>query len=159
MGKLVGAFGDFRATILTVTGCITGAVGAIILGEGIIRRDFSKAIESVLYWFVIGAVCFAVAKFRYKNRLVLYHDGLVQVKRGRVDALLWRDVQQVHWERVTHYGSGLAYKVRYQCSFQRGDGTWLALDAILITPEVMKALQQSAGLPNSAGGNRGTQAQ
>jgi hypothetical protein len=159
MGKRIGAFGDYRATILTVIGCTLGVVGTILLADVILRRDLSNGIGSVLYWFVVGGVCFALAKFRYKNRLVLYHDGFVQIKWGRVDALRWRDIQQISWERVAHYSSGLAHKVRYQCALQRGDGTWLALDAILITPEVMKALQQSAGLPNSAGGNRGTQAQ
>ncbi len=159
MGKLVGTFGDFRATVLTIVGYINGAIGVIGLTDGIFRQNLREATEFALFWFVSGAVCFALAKFRYSNRLELYHDGFVQVKRGRVDSLLWWDVQQVHLDRVTYYGSGLAYKVRYQCSFQRGDGTWLVLDAIPITPEVMNLLRKTAGLRNIAGGDRGMQSE
>jgi hypothetical protein len=98
---------------------------------------------SGLFWVVAGVVCFAVGKFLRKNRLVIYQHGIVQHKRSGADVLLWRGIQQVYSERVTYYGSGLAYKSRYQCSLQRWDGTWLALNAIPITSQVMKALREN----------------
>jgi hypothetical protein len=110
----------------TVFGCTLLALGMVLSTGGRLRLPTKSDIQVASIVILMGTVSFAVGKFRQKKRLLIYEHGIAQTKWGKADAILWRDIRQVRLERETHYGSGLAYKVRYHYSLQRGDGTWLA---------------------------------
>jgi len=91
---------------------------------------------------VVGAGFFALGTLRKNNRLLVYSDGLVQVKRGKAEPLLWRDVHDVvvEQERIYHV---TAKTVRNYCSLQRKVGTWVKLNAVPVTGSVIKAIRQA----------------
>jgi hypothetical protein len=122
-------------------------VEEIFRGPKFIFADLAAA--SIL--LLMGIVFFSIGRLRPKNRLLIHEHGIAQIKWTEVDAILWPDVRQVRCERETRYGSGLAYNVRYHCSLGRSDGTWLTLNAIPITSQVMKALGQCPGFSRLGG--------
>jgi hypothetical protein len=154
MGKLIGEFGDFWAPFFKGLGYVFGALGTFLLAVAIFRfatnGPFTDEISLGITLAVVGTGSFAIGKLRQKKRLLIYQGGIVQIKWRKVDAFLWRDLRQMQMDRETRYDSGLASSVRYHCSLQHGDGTWLALNAIRITSEAAKAIRQSAVLANPA---------
>jgi hypothetical protein len=128
-------------------GYVFGALGVVLLLPELLSNK--NDVEGAAFLIVVGIVLFAVGKFIQKKCAAIYQNGITQIKWGEIDFLLWRDVRQIFVERETSYGSGLAYKVRYNCTFQRCNGTWLKLNAIPITAPVIKALQQCAVIANS----------
>jgi hypothetical protein len=147
LGTLIAEFRDIRAVITTIMGYAFAALGTFLLVYSLFHE---KEAEPAFFFIIIGAVMFGVGRFFQKKRLAVYQNGIIQSKWGKMDSVLWRDVRQMSAERETHYDSGLAYKVRYHCHLERSDGTWLALDAVPITSETMKALRKSATLANIA---------
>jgi hypothetical protein len=126
MGNVHAEFWDFRAGILTKFGFTLGALGTVVLTGSILHlppRFLFNEIELGYFLAILGVVFFAIGKFWKRKRLVFYEHGIMQRKWGSVDCILWRDIRQMDLERETSYGSGLAYKVRYHCSLQLGDGT------------------------------------
>jgi hypothetical protein len=153
LGTLVAEFRDYRASVSVAVGYCIGAIGAVLLVGSLFalppKALFNKNdIDLAIYLVLAGAVLVAVGKLFQRKRLAIYEQGITQTRWGKADSLLWRDVRQVRVEREARYGSGLAYRVRYCCRLERGDGTWLALDAVPITAEVMKALRKGAPFAN-----------
>jgi hypothetical protein len=155
LGELIAEFRDVRAGIFAAIGYTFAVPGTILVVGSLLalppRFLFNRnAIQAAIYLMVFGTVSLAVGKFLGKKHLAIYQHGITQVKWGATESLLWRDVRRVFVERETHYGSGLAYRVRYRCSLERSDGTWLPLNAVPITSEVMNAFRKSAAPMHSA---------
>lgn len=155
LGGLIAEFRDFRAGIFAAIGYTFAVPGTVLLVGSILalppRFLFNRNdIHPAVYLMVFGTLSLAVGKFLGKKRLAIYQNGIIQVKWGATQSLLWRDVRRVFVERETRYGSGLAYRVRYYCSLERSDGTWLLLNAVPITSEVMNVLRKSAAPVHSA---------
>jgi uncharacterized protein DUF6585 len=146
MGKLLGEFADIRAGALVTVAYLFAGLGVVLVAVQLFNPHESLWFMG-LSGIVIGAVCFAVGKFRAKNRLLLFQEGIVQMKGGRVEPVLWREVQELYLEQETRYSSGLAYGVRYRCSLQRKDGTRLGLNSIRLTSAAVTAIRQSAPVP------------
>jgi hypothetical protein len=119
-----------------------------VLGTALLAGGFLAGSEElrVLGGIVLGMalVVFGAGVRRQRNRLAVYAGGLVQVRRGMAEPLLWLDVQAVVLERQRHYHNlGLYKTVRTACHVQRRDGAWVAVDVVPVTGEVMRALRQS----------------
>jgi hypothetical protein len=146
MGKVVAEFKDFRARITIVFGLVLMVLGMI---DPIARVAQGKRPDTGVVALLFGGLLFvAVGSFFHKRRILVYDQGVGQIKGLKKDSILWRDIQQIYCEAETRYGSGLAYRVRHKCWLQRPDGTWLALNAIPITPQVMKGLRKFPAFAN-----------
>jgi hypothetical protein len=150
MGQVVAEFKDFRARITIVFGLVLMVLVTIDpiarVAQG--KRPDTGVVALLFGGLLLGLLFVAVGSFFHKRRILVYDQGVGQIKGLKKDSILWHDIQQIHCETETRYGSGLAYRVRHKCWLQRPDGTWLALNAIPITPQVMKGLRKFPAFAN-----------
>jgi hypothetical protein len=147
MGGLLSEFGDVRAGALRALGCAFAGLGIALLAAQLLFGLHELLAELAVCGIVVGGISFGIGKILGNNRLLIYREGVVQVKAGRTEAVVWQDIHKVYLQQEKRYYSGLNYDVRYHCSLKRKDGTWLVLDAIRITPSVAKAIRQGAATP------------
>ena len=142
-GPLIAEFNDARAAAGRAVGLFMGVPGIALIGVGLLAGPGDGWLCGVIP-VVLGAGFFALGTLRKRNRLLVYSDGLVQIKRGKAEPQLWEDVHEVLVEQErTYHHLGMYKTVRNFCSLQRKDGTWIKLNAVPITGAVIKAIRQS----------------
>jgi hypothetical protein len=142
-GQLIAEFSDARAAAGRAVGLIICIPGIALVVVGLLNSPDSSWICG-MFPVVLGGGFFALGTLRKNNRLLVYSDGLVQIKRGKPEPQLWRDVQDVILEQETTYHNLGMYKtVRNYCSLQRKDGALVKLNAVPITGPEIRAIRKS----------------
>jgi hypothetical protein len=142
-GQLLEEFKNTDAAVARVIGLFMSLPGIVLLCVGLVGGSEAVRVLGAIA-VIVGGVFFAVGTWRKNNRLLVYSDGLVQIKRLKAETHLWRDVQDVIVEQERTYHNLGTYKtVRNSCSLQRKDGGWVRLNAIQITGLDIKAIRRS----------------
>lgn len=113
-GELFSRFGEVEKvyrpsagqTVVGVFLATLAAVGAFAVAAFGCGFDVTNRVCAV----VLGVMASAFAVWLYRQRrwrLVIFADGLVQVRAGGVDELLWSDVREVVQTRTKGFGESV----------------------------------------------------
>lgn len=145
-GELLREFKDTRADSIRLVAGVMAVLGIAVLVVGILIHMRDVGIFGAIA-ILVGSVFLAFGNWRKDNRLFVYREGLVQVKRREVQSHQWRDVQQVvlKWQmrvvRDVIYAQELG--VRASCFLKMMSGGCVKINAIPITTSVIQAIWES----------------
>ena len=142
LSELIAEFKEETATVPLSAGLALAAAGLLLLAVQLLINLHEFLLILGILWIVLGLIFVAVGTSLKKNRLLIYAEGLVQLKRGEAQPSLWKDVQKVLVEERRHYASGVCHSVNYQCKLQHNDETVTKVDVITITPRILQIIQE-----------------
>jgi hypothetical protein len=142
LGELIAEFKEETAGVPLTIGHMLATVGALLLGAQLLIDLHEFLIALGVLWIVMGLVLVAVGRSLKKNCLLVHAEGLVQFKGGEPRPSRWKDVQEILVEERRRYASGVCYSVDYLCNLRQHDGTVTKVDAVTITPRILKIIQE-----------------
>ena len=142
LGPLIAEFKEETAGVPRAVGLALGSAGVLLLTAKMLFDLHPFFAVLGIFWIGLGFLMAGLARGLKKNRLLVYAEGLLQIKKDDAQACLWRDVQNILVSERREYASGLGYAVHYDCSLQHHDGAATNVDAVTMKPHILGLIRE-----------------
>ena len=143
-GEPIREFSDIRAAPFRAVGVIITLVGIALFAVG---PDPDNVRNFGLAMAAVGVTAFLFGTWRKSNRVLVCAEGFAHVKRGKVDAYLWQDIQEiVIRQEIRYHVIEMVFSFatfHNSCKLRLLNGDLLEVNLPPISEQALQAIQKS----------------